>query len=429
MIIVDIQQTQRLNKVYSNASLLSDDHLTDLNNEKTRYVYEQFFEHMPKPIQKLNVLNISSGLASVVVDAYVSSIGTPEAGVEVDMLETVESMMNGYFVWVVSIQDSIPSVEVVDAERFYKEEGNDVVLTYYQKSEAGGIVKYVLKESYNRDELTVTRQLFKRPSYSKMGLEGSEVDLDTIYETREMQPEESLPFHPIVFRKYGNKEYGRSELGRIATKVYGYDIQTVNLQDQLNKHTQAKLVVPRETAKSMQAAGYSSLSEYPIKKMEVMVVGDGESNPSYLTNDNPHIRYTLDFLENMKKLVSAESKVPLSFFGEDVGSNQSGQAKLRDLTLFYAKVDTFRSIITSAYEQLYELLGSLVPIEDQVVIFPQLDVKGDMERLEEAQIAKDAGLMSHQKAIALYQDIDEEQAEEEYKLISEQQAEVDINFN
>jgi hypothetical protein len=204
----------------------------------------------------------------------------------------------------------------------------------------------------------------------------------------------------------------------------------VNLQDQLIKHLQAKLLLPRMAIATKERDGRKYVD---ISQLEMIEIEEGQTfTPQYISNTNEQMQYAFQYIEMILTRISVVAQVPKELLGiKSEGSSESEQTKQIRFSGFTKKIEYFRKQIENGIRQIYnirEQLGYGDSTEFICVwgdILPQ-DLK---TKIDFISIAREQKLMSRIKAIMQLQNISQEEAEQEVELINAEEVITDFETN
>ncbi|MES2395044.1 MAG: hypothetical protein V4549_03535 [Bacteroidota bacterium] len=434
--IINSVEGLRLYELDKFHSMLSDDYLFDKDNIQTKFIFDQFFNDKSLfADQKLQLLNISYSLASLITEKFADYVGEPTSTLNIKLDDYVSAFIwGGLSVFVPRIVNSEFKVDYLSPDEYVLEDdGSERLLTYYQVSDTDDNVQtYILEQLYNRNQ--ITRTLFKVSKFQKFrdySVEGDDVPLNTISATANLEPTEiidRIDFSPLVKvhnRKLKGVKYGTSEIRKVRSLISSIEIEAVNIQDQFLKHLQAKLAIPNSAMKIDPKTGIAD-----IKGLEVFGMEGGDALPSYIVNSNPLIDKSFAQIEDFLRQICAVLTIPTEFMGlKDGGTAESADTKKIRLISFIKKVEKIRSKFEDAMMQLNEIKKMWGGKADDILAIEWPSIFPDDPQIlaTELQTAQDAKLISNIKAIMRFNGIDEEEAKKEQAIINAEKATIDTS--
>lgn len=442
--IINSIEGQRLYELDVFHQMLSDDYLTNKDNIQTKFIFEQFFKNNAKLAdERLALLNVSYSIPSLIVEKFSDYVGEPKTtlGFEIDSYVSA-FIWGGVSVFRPKVVDGIFYIDYCSPDEYVvDDDGGERLFFYYDivtSAGAGGsdqTTTYILQERYF--ENTVERTLFKvtkKQKYKEYSVEGTPVPLNSIYATLDLKEFESFPevkdkngvlIAPLVKvhnRKLKTIKYGTSEIRKVRSLISSIEVEAVNIQDQFLKHLQAKLAVPKSGMKVEKDGTVN------VRDMEVFGMETGDTLPAYIMNSNPLIDKSFQQIEDYVRQIAAILTLPTEFFGlKDAGGAESAETKKIRLVSFVKKIEKIRKKFEDALKKLNEIkkAWSTEKADDELIIaWPSIFPDNGMELATELSTAQDSKLISNKKAIMRYQGIDESSAEEEQKIINEENANV-----
>ena len=456
--IISSEDLKRLKKLSDLREMLSDDYLTNLQIYQTKFIYETFISKTVKSrrhidgnyenkiseaLKRLELLNISYGIPSLVCEIISDYINEPAIDLDI-MHEGLKEdfCWAGYAVLVSrENEDGEFFVDLIEPERFidqgdYKKQ----ILTYYeQDSGRNKKQKYIFVQTYQKEngQWLLNNDLYLRdvqsPIFSQnnmgSGIVGKKVPLTSIPQTQTFAEQVTFDKNPIYIvhnRKRGQR-YGSSEIAKVRSLISTIELQAVNIQDQLLKHLKAKIVLP--TTMYLSNKVEKNGGKLDVSQLEAILTEAGMPDPKWLIQENPMIDKAFVYIDNCLKQIATELRIPGEFFQLKVqtGTESTDSKKLR-MSNFFAKIDNARKKITKAYVYFMDLksgLDSDYEIED--VVYPPIIPESKSELSKELAIAKDSGLISQVRAIMKYNNFSREEAEAELAAIRDENKDFDLS--
>lgn len=412
----------------------SDEYLTNTSHTQTKFIYSKFFsgKNTNEREQRLKLLNISIGLPGLISETFADFVGEPESTLDIEISDFVEAYSwGGYTVFEASVEDGEFKVEYVNPDSYVKnDDGSEQVLTILLHHDGQTTKRYIFEKIYRPG--TIENNLYKADSlYSFDGVindptnnfvvKGDKVDLTELAATAEIPPIEQtkLDYNPIVVvhnSKLKGRKYGTGDVARIRSMVSSIEVGLVNLQDQLLKHLQAKMHVPKSAA-VRDKNGFVQLD-----KMEVIMMESGDPLPGYMMNTNPLIDKEFDLLETLIRSISARLAMPIEFFGLDgQGGAESAETRKMRLARFEKRIKKARARLEKGMRRLYQVgvdWGVLDGSEEFEIVWPSIFPVDKAKELDELSLAVESKLMSQEKAIMRYQGVEEDELEDELAKIN-----------
>lgn len=434
-LIVLPHEAARLREISIFDEMRSDEYLTNTNHIQTKFIYEKFFNGKGETMrqERLKLLNISMGLPGLIAETFADFVGEPENTLGLEIGDFVEAYSwGGYAVLQPMIVDGKFKVEYVSPDGYVKnDDGSEQLIFILLAYEGSTIQRYIFEKKYipGRTE----NRLYKADtiySYDIVNdrtndftVKGDEVPLTTIPSTA-MIPEvelTGLSVNPIVTihnSRLNGRRYGSSDVMRVRSMISSVEVGLVNLQDQLLKHLQAKMYLPK-TAVVMDKNGIAQLD-----KMEVITMESGDALPGYMVNTNPLIDKEFTFIETLIRGISSRLSMPIEFFGIDgIGGAESAETRKIRLSRFLKRVNKARSRFAHGLEQIHEIGKMWGAVQGELqIVWPPIFPINKADQLDELALAVDSKLMSQRKAVSRYQDVDEQELEAELALINQENA-------
>lgn len=426
-VILDVVESQRIKDLARVTERISNDYLTDRSDVQTDFIKRQFFK-LEKDVTKLDLLNISYSVPYAICTKVSDYVGTPYFSFPIDIDEGVMTLINGgYSVLVCRIVNDKQVVDNIEAERYVKlADGTEIIFTYYSVSDSTntGILHYILKQSYFNGR--ISNRLYLKTNGDDIigGLQGQEVPLSTLDETKALSGDEDLgiTYNPIVVihnRKLNGSKYGASEIALVESLITAIEIQKVNIIDQFLKHLQAKLALPtRQLVKDKDG-------RVDVRALEAFPLESGDPIPTYIVNSNPLMKESFTDIEHCLRQIAAITGVPAEFLGlKDVGGAESGDAKAIRISMFLKKVERIREKFSTALIQVHKIFKDfgLKDLGEPFVSWDEVFPIDGLQVANEMGTALDNRLISRVRAIMKYQNLDEEEARKELELINSENA-------
>jgi hypothetical protein len=440
-------EIQRLGQLMYTKSRLTNDYTTNTTDNQTAFLIQKFFGYDTKYLQTLNIsLNLFNTVCSI-LDDYT---GQPKTNItqEIDYNRVAYDMAwAGYAVLVCNVQDNIFKVDLAFPEGYIRDNDTQERLLFsYEVANEDSVDYYVLQKTYvtnttsiqdddgiitKQGSVTITSQLYRQETQGNLD-NLTPVAMSTLEQTKDIPTSETMPIgvSPIVTihnKKIESKDYGTSEWEKIASLVSSIEIQVVNIQDQFLKHLQAKLMIPRMAIPTKDKDGKKYVD---VSQLEVVEIEDGQTfTPQYVKNTNDLMQYDFEYIDLLLTRLSVVSQIPKEILGiKAEGSSESEQTKQIRFSMFTKKIEFFRHQIEKGLKTIYNIRDQLGYGDNQDFICVWGDVlPQDLKtKIDFISIAREQRLMSRIKAIMQVQNISEDDAMEEARLIDAE--EVDTGF-
>lgn len=446
MQLVSKTDNTRISNLASVKTRLTSDYLTNQGDKQTSFVVAKYFKEDTK---FLEVLNISFNLLNNMCSIYNDYTGKPNLNYEIDIEGVAYDMAwAGYSVMVASIVDGFFTCQKVNPENYVRDsETQERLLFAYEVENNDTINYYILEKKYivsttsikddngiitKQGKTTIENKLYKLSSKGSLQ-NATEVPLSTIPETTDIPPAETLaigrsPIFVFNNQKINNLFYGSSEYDKVKSIIQSIEIQSVNIQDQLLKHLQAKLLLPRMALPTRSNTNGEKFVD--LSKLEVLEVEEGATfTPQYVTNTNNLIQHAFTLFELLLSRFCGVSQIPkelLSITSE--GGSEAYSTKLIRFSVFIKKIEKYRDVIQKQLKEIDNvrnqlgfgdgskficLWDSVLPADSSVEITNLISLRN-------------SGLISKLKAIMQAQDISLEEAEKELLLIDGESENIDF---
>lgn len=425
--IINAQNAERLADLSEKEESLTSEYLRNTNNLQTEFLFNQFFsENKESDKKKLELLNISYSLPYLIADTLSDYVGEPQTELGISIERQIMSYSwGGLGIFNCQYVDGEFKVEYQTPAGYIKfPNGDEQVINSYEAEESYTKRKayYILITTYFNSEGRLENKLYKREGMLKgNAFSGTEVDLNTLDFTKDLQPEERtfLNRSPLVVinnKKIRDKTYGMSDIEKVESLISSIEIAKVNIQDQFLKHLRAKLAVP------LSGLPVDENGRADIRNMEAIGMEAGDPMPSYVFNSNPLIEKSFEDIESNIRQIGAILKIPTEFFNlKGTGGVESAEAKNVRMSSFIKRVQQIRDKVTDAYEDIVDIARQWgIRLDDESVIWGDVFPVQKKEQASELKLAKDASLISLKKSIMIYQDMTEEEAEEHLQEIIEE---------
>lgn len=427
--IVNSTEGKRIRELAEIRQMLSDNYLFDKKILQTKFLFDQFFLND----ERMKLLNISFSLPSMVTSIFSDFTGEPQTNFEFETEETVASIVwGGYAVHVIRLIDGEIKIENFSPEGYIQnDDGSQVLITFINVENANNEIKrYALEQKYDKGILTNKLFLLKQdgsPTGIDYAIYGEEVALNTIEPTRNLQGQENLQtngINPVVVinnSMVGQEKYGLSEIKKVRSIISSIETQIVNIQDQLLKHLASILAIPSAKL-PVDKDGYVDM-----KRLQIIMMEANETPPIYVSNTNPLMEKSFDFIEKLILQLGAVLSVPVEFFNmHGSGGVESAEAKNVRLAPFLKKIMRFRRKTEKAVLEINEIAKLWGKGEEKIsFIWPEIFPVSKIEEVNEVGSAIDYGLLSRLKGIMKYQNLTEEEAMVELEKINAERTAVD----
>jgi len=433
-LIVNATEGARLRALDNLSTMLTDEYLADKTHPQTKFIFDQFFDGGSLDIratERLNLLNISYSIPSILADKFADYVGEPQNDLGVSLEDFVSTFIwGGYAVFNCRLVEDDFVVDVVQPQEYIlHNNGSQRVLTYLDDyDDLGNLIQYILDQRIEKN--IITNKLYKI-NYVSLGnkneIHGDQVPLSTYYATSAMQEVEQLSIDrsPLVVvnnKKVNNKLYGTSEILKIRSLISSIEVEAVNIQDNFLKHLSSILALPINKLQT------DKKGKVDITKLKAIGMEAGDTLPSYIMNTNPLIKDSFTQIDSMLRQICAITSIPVEFMGlSSPGGAESADAKKIRMASFLKKVEKIRSKFENGLKQVAEIRAQFLPkfkSQDFILFWPEIFPVDKNALASELATAQNASLISNKKAIMKYQDLNEEDAIAEREAILKEKATV-----
>lgn len=450
--IINSLEAKRLRDISSVEAMLTPEYLSDTKHIQTSFIYDKFFDGKEpvKRQKRLNLLNISYSIPSLLSEIFADFIGMPSTPMELDIDQWLNSFTwGGLSVFKLGIKNGDFNVGWASPDGYViEDDGTEHLYTWLiELNESGTATRYAFEQIYRpgsienklwkmsnqgsrQSKVTFQRRDHDDLNHRYQPFEGTEVDLGTIEATRDFLPMEQtgLARNPLVVvhnTKRGITKYGSSDVLQVRSMMSSIEVQLVNLQDQLLKHLQAKLYLPASKA-PIDEEGFVNTG-----LLEAILMEQGDNPPGYVMNTNPLIDNTFTLIEKLITQIATVLRVPVELMGlQAVKGVESDGTKSKRVAAFIKRIEKAQRKFSTALKEVNEIREELgfEKFEDFDVVWPHSFPVNKLEEVSELGGALDARLISRKKAIMRYQDFEtEEEVEAEIDAINEENASIDAD--
>jgi len=333
----------------------------------------------------------------------------------------VEQSEFGYFILHTYLDDQgVPRIDLVPQDTFFPQPDGSVVIATYRAIEGVTSEFAVLTQHYMvvNGNVQIERKAWRA---NNTGVIFSEIPLAEMEKLlgKELLPTatiQNLDELPFTVGHNGRKQfngYGKSDFFDILPNLAEVNERATHVSTQLLKNLSARLILP--ASKGLVDEKGNAID------WDVLVV-DGKDNidPKYLTNSNPLIPETMEFIMYQLRHISWVTGVPMF---ELIASGAPERVESMRIRLYSAvrKTNTKRSKVKRALKDALRIATKLkgMKVTDDANI--EMSDVLPIDELVEAQVEETkvrAGLTSRRSAIMRLNNLTEEEAEEEMKQIA-----------
>lgn len=420
----------------------------DIENRNTKYILETIFKGHR---DRLRVLNIIFSFYGLVARKFATYVGNPKNELNIDITNPIITFISqGAGILVCSSENGEFKVRVGKPDGYViEQDGTETLYTRYIEKDLSQqkFVNYILKQNYTPTGRTNTLYEVKEGFLVKNGLlfgvdgvHGDKIDLSRLSSTQMLQEYEAYTLpkgqsSPLVvvnnfFDEFAT--YGRSEYEDIEPLVNAVERQTVNFEDQLLKHLEAKMILPASMRPYLndyfkQKGGI----EMRIRDVEAMFLEMGDQIPSYLDNHNSLMDQYFTFTQELLKQACSNVSLPFEFIGLKIqGSAESSESRQYRMSDFLKKIEFIQDRFTDGLMKVYEIAKHWgYDIGEDFIEFPEPMPRSRNEIVDYVSLAYSSGLMSRRRAVQLLQNLNEAETEIELEEILKGDQDVNITQN
>lgn len=405
--------------------------------------------------EKFKYLEFSMDVPMKIVEKFGIAMGEPFSFLhELDKEFTFEDWFSsyvwgGYSVFLFSIESdgSIygkPKMQYVNPQNYLKENGNHVILYHleddqeqYQNKQFSLKPQYTMKVTYNDNDRTITRQLFKKQfgadgtTKIESSYCGQEVPLNSTPYLSQFQPSESYPngIDRCVF--VVKNSYSVSQIGRVASQIRAIRTEWASIDNILRDHTRGILTIPASALRNIKVGADNRIKRTDL---EVITSAPGDKDPTYTVKPTGTLQESFKKIENLLRSIAASLSMPVEHFGlEGPSGNESFQKSTLRLGEFIRKIETARSRfenVLSNIKDSYVAIGALENSEDEsdfTMEWPEIIPTTKSEKTEYYNWLIGNGLMSKRKYLIDVLGYDEEEADFEIETIAKENGGLNLN--
>lgn len=439
-------ENSRISQLASVKQKLTSDYLTNQNDNQTAFIVAKYFKFDTTYLETINVsFNILNNIASIYND-YTAEPNT-NFDVSVDGL-AYDMCWAGYGVLVATVNEGVFGLQKVNPESYVKDSNNQERLLFaYETTQGDAVNNYILEKKYittttsskNEDgiiikqgKVEITNTLYKLTSKSDL-TNATQVPLETLTYTADLPPVETMAIgrSPIFLfnnQRIDNDFYGNSEFDKFKSIAQSIEIQAVNIQDQLLKHLQAKLLLPRMALPTKTSTSGEKFID--LSKMEVLEVDEGQTfTPQYVSNTNDLIQHAFSYFELLMDRLCGVAQIPKELLSiKSEGGSEAYATKLVRFSVFLKKIERYRKIIEKQLKEIDVVRNQLGYGDGSqfVCVWEPVLPADDSVEITNIISLRTNGLMSKLKAIMQSQKLSLDEAEKELMLINDEN--VDISF-
>lgn len=395
--IIPISTAKKIQNDFDRLDYTCAKYKDDDKNKYTRFIAEKYLQYGDYEANQYydcwKVLNISSGIWSIIEQAYIDGVGQPITEEEIEVPELLKNYVStGKMVIETIIDGNEKEVEVVPSQEFQIVDEIPRRITYFQNRDDN----YLFLKSYYEGQNT--NQLFLlKPDSEYMG---TEVPLDTLEETRKYDDIENTGISGELSIEW--KEDSCSVFEKVESLVFAIERKLVAVDTELIHFVKTKTIVKG-----------SDLSLDDVEK-DTIVLGEPDANIEILKYTNALIKESWEVIKEQLALISGITKVPLDQFGIENTSAIGAEAQKSKKSGYIKRVQSLQEMIEELYEEMGEANGQGVEMRWESIL-----VEDKMALLEELDKALSLGLITQTTAIRQYNDVTQDEAIEILNLIND----------
>jgi len=393
--------------------LITNEYIRDPNNPNFKYIKEKFFYNEPN--DKVALLNTGSCLFQSVVDTYSFYVGTKND--KINYRRFIEDFsVFWYFTYSLEREENWEYTIVYQpAENYILNNGIDTVYRRYQDSNGTTLKEYILETTFVGG---VVENKLRDVTYWKsasMWVNGVQVPLDTIRETKELQEYVNTWLENVfrVCKEDAREQFPMSPIKKIENIVYSIDRKIVMMDTQFLQHGEVFRIFKGIQVPTKLLDAYTEWKAIDFSVLGHNIIWNENSSIEYVQNKNELIDKIMIQNENQIRNISAITSVPVDFLWLESKEWNVGQGSRTLLQWsFLKKIEWFRSFLDKSFEEVNDIVGE----DDRT--WSDIFVKNDNELINELKVARETKLISQLRAIQEYLWVDKDEAQKEIELIN-----------
>lgn len=410
----------RLKDLYTN------DYLNDEYNDNFKTIKELFFNNS---IIRTKQFNVGTNMFSTVSDTLSAFVGNPITDINVNIdKQVIDYSSVGKAIFGLKRVDNGTingemKVYHIPAENHVLSDGTNKVYTMYKNIDNNDVIYYLLKQEFLVG--TIENTLYKLDKL--VDKYGSEVPLDSIIETRALQPimRTGLTIPAIFYIEMNPIDGIQSELDKIKNMVYSLDRKAVMFETQfLGEIEQYKIFeniqIPQNAIRADGTVDVAKMGKIVATDSSLGATG----NIKYVSNRNDLINDAINYEQTQVRKISSATSIPVDFLGINSTSAISGEAREMMMGAFVKKVQGYRDVMNKILTEILVLFeGQKDSYGNKItssIIWNDILIKNEKDLAEELKIAREAGIISQYTGIQKYQGLlNPEDIEKEIELINQ----------
>ena len=402
-VILTSTEQQQLIKQSQLKDLITNDYLTDINNDNFKHITKLFFDG---DSEKTKMYNIGSNSFMTVADVYSFFVWNPIADIDIKIWDYVRDFISvGKAIWAIWIKDSKYILERIPAENHIYSEWKHKVFHYYTNINNWIREYYVLMQVFTIWE--IENKLYKINSFNSTT--GDIVPLDSISQTSWLQERyiTGLEFNSLLIAQEDSVFWSnQSFIDRIKWIGYSLDRKEVLFDIQfLQDVEQYKIFDNIDLARY--STGERHIDFNSVWKVHTNIHWEN-GNIRFVSNDNPLIAQAIEYQKYQVRKLSSVTFIPLDFLSENTTWTTSWSSRTIMVNSFIRKIEQLRGIFwdtiihpflllleSNRQREKWELITSSFFWDDVLA-------RDSKELAEELKVARETWIISQFSAVKNY---------------------------
>ena len=401
---------QDLEKQVIQKRLITNEYLKDPNNENYKYIQEKFFKWQE---DKTNILNTWSWLFSSVAQVMSNYVWDIISDLDFPIQKVVEDYVC-LWKWIMAIAriDWKPKIQYIPAENHISKKNGDYIYRAYLHYTPNRVREYYILETI------YIGWIIENKLYKKNWLEYTEVWLDTIEETQDLQAVINTwyPKTLFVIEDDNLEQEPITMIDKIKDIVYSIDRKIVMFDTQFIKNVESFLLlkwipVPQDIMEYSENGWIVK----PIDLSKRVLFWDVDSSIEFINNSNDLLSEAIEYEEKQIKKISSLTTIPMDFLGWiwTAGAIWEGSRELLHWA-FIKTIKNIRKLLDKNIVWIYETIGW-----EYQYTWEDIFTKDSAKVIEELKIARESGLISQATAVKRYLWLDDAELDLELNLINQ----------
>lgn len=310
--------------------------------------------------------------------------------------------------------------------------GKYIFIQQKQKELPNKVYFYAKKFYMDHGKAAVEHKLYETNGYylqkevrlSTLGPDYAELEKSPVQLADEL---DHIPIEQANEMKIGSKHFGESCMKDIQSLAEELTDSLTRIITQFVKHSAAKMAIPR-SAVPKEIDPISGELVIKSSDIEVFLMDEGEPMPQYVVNSNPLIEQEFTGIKNILSLIAAATESPRQFFGgilDDSGGNEKVQTVKIRIAEFLRKIEDYQDTLGEMAERTLitalQMEGEKLPEDfDIETKFRDGLPMEKSETVDTYAKAIDSSLMSREKAVSEFQQIEGDELTAELKKIDDE---------